>query len=81
MSCYHCNMSQRNSVHHNPRQYGYHEFKETVEMLEPAKRTSISREVAIQVLQNLACKQGDDTTPTEDVIDIAQAVLALLGER
>jgi hypothetical protein len=40
----------------------------------------MSREVALQMLRKLANSTGDQTVPTEDVIDLAQAVLALLGE-
>jgi hypothetical protein len=32
---------------------------------------------ALKLLRDIACKQGDQTLPTEDVIDIAQAVLCL----
>jgi hypothetical protein len=41
----------------------------------------MTREFAIVTLHHLANKTGDQTMPTEDVIDLAQAVLALLGER
>lgn len=43
--------------------------------------TGVSREAALQVLRRLANSTGDSTLPTEDVIDLAQAVLALLGEQ
>jgi hypothetical protein len=41
---------------------------------------SMSREESLEMLRKLANSTGDQTVPTEDVIDIAQAVLKLLGE-
>ena len=38
------------------------------------------REEALYKLRRLANARGNETNPTEDVIDLAQAVLALLGE-
>jgi hypothetical protein len=37
----------------------------------------MDKDTALAILENLAEKQGNETVPTEDVIDIAQAVLAL----
>ena len=41
-------------------------------------RGGMSHEVALEMLRKLANSTGDQTVPAEDVIDIAQAVLALL---
>ena len=68
---------------HSEVQWGAHLAEARAEAKRQAdatRRAGMSRETALHTLRKIANSTGDQTVPTEDVIDVARAVLALIGE-